>query len=84
MLTVEIKVNGRVIATASACNISDLAEVSDYFCTWTEEGSAVTGEDTDYGKFQISGHRRRQSVWALAAKIVVAVLGAKTGQGGKR
>jgi hypothetical protein len=80
MLTVEVKLNGRVIALASARNISDLAEVSDYVCTWTEEGSEVTGEETDYGKFQIKGHRRRQSVWALVAKIVLAVLGAKTGE----
>jgi hypothetical protein len=82
MLTVEVKVNGRVIATASARNISDLSEVSNYFCTWTEEGSEETGEESEYGKFQINGHRRRQSVWALVAKIVVRVLGAKTGQGG--
>lgn len=81
MLTIEVKINGRVIATASARNISNLAEVSDYFCTWTEEGSGEAGEETDYGKFQVSDHRRRQSVWALVAKIVVAVLGAKTGQG---
>lgn len=81
MLTVEVKVNGRVIATASARNISDLAEVSTYFCTWTEEGSGETGEAQDYGKFQISDHRRRQSVWALVAKVVVAVLAAKTAQG---
>jgi hypothetical protein len=80
MLTVEVKLNGRVIATASARNISGLAEVSDYYCTWVEEGSPETGEEGDYGKFQIDGHRRCQSVWALVAKIVVAILGAKTGQ----
>lgn len=85
MLTIEVKPNGTVIANASARNISDLAEVSDYFVTWNESAAPEMNIAEDYGKFQITGHRRNQTVWALVAKVVVRVLGAMSGdREGKR
>ncbi len=71
MLTVEVKINGRLIATAQARNLSDLADVSDY----PEAPSAVAGHTGLYLYNKISGHNRRQSSWALVRKI--AALAAK-------
>ena len=79
MLTIEVKLNGEVIAYASASNISNLAEVSDYFVVWNEREAPEMNIAEDYGKFQINGHRRNQSAWALVAKVVVRVLGAMSG-----
>ncbi len=80
MLTIEVKLNGEVIAQAAARNISDLAEVSEYFVTWSEEACPELGIEADYSKFVIEGHRRRQTAWALVAKVVMRILGQMTGQ----
>jgi hypothetical protein len=80
MLTIQVKVNGRVIAMASVRNISDLADASDYLVCWNETGCAETGVEDDYNKFTIKDHRRRQSAWALVAKVVCGILGQMTGQ----
>lgn len=75
MLTIEIKLNGRVVAEAAIENISDLAEVSDYRGRWAEHACPELGIEASTGAFRIRGHRRRQSAWALAAKAVEQVLG---------
>lgn len=79
MLTIEVKLNGRLIAEASVRNISDLAEDSDYRVTWNESEAPEMNIPWDQGKFHITGHRRNQSAWALVAKVVVRVLGAMSG-----
>lgn len=84
MLTVEVKLNGEVIALASARNITDLAEVSDYLVTWNEGKGDELNIPDNYGTFIVKGHSRRQTAWALVAKVVVRILGQMTGDpGGK-
>ncbi len=75
MLTIEIKLNGEPIGSATVSNISDLAEVSDYYVQWSETAEPDLGIPESAGSFLIRGHRRRQTVWALAAKVVIHVLG---------
>ena len=80
MLTIEVKLNGVVIAQAAARNVSGLAEVSDYHVTWHEDACPELGIEEDYHKFTIQGHRRRQTAWALVAKVVMRILGQMTGE----
>lgn len=69
MLTITVSVRGRVIAEATATNMSDLADVSDY------EIRVIEGEDVKLGiqhldvRSQIKDHRRKSSVWYLVGKI---------------
>lgn len=77
MLTVEVKLNGRVIAEAWLQNQSQLADASDYLLTWTEQGEGTLAIPDDSGRMVIEGHRRRQTVWALVAKAAAAILGQK-------
>lgn len=74
MLTIEVKLNGKVIANAELTNLSGLADLSDYELKWTEAGSADLGIDDVCGQATITAHRRRQSAWALVAKAVVFIL----------
>lgn len=69
MLTIEIKINGRLVATASARNDSDLADISDYEIAYGERPSGSNGELDWNAHGRIEGHDRRQSVWALVHKI---------------
>lgn len=80
MLTVEVKLNGVLIAQAAARNISALADVSDYLVTWNEAACPDLGIKQDFSKFMITGHRRRQTAWALVAKVVMRILGQMTGE----
>lgn len=77
MLTIEVKLNGRVIAEAWLQNQSQLADVSDYSLTWTEQGEGTLAIPDGSGRMVIEGHRRRQTVWALVAKAAAAILGQK-------
>lgn len=74
MLTIDIRLNGQIIATAGITNVSDLADVSDYQLRWSENGNPELGIARLQGLAAIKGHRRRQSVWALVAKATVAIL----------
>lgn len=73
-MTIEIRLNGRIVAEAVIQNITDLKEVSDYRCRWSELACPELAIDPNAGAFVIRGHRRRQSAWALAAKAVEQVL----------
>lgn len=70
MLTIEIKLNGRLIAGANILNGSALADVSNYAVEAVEKASPVTGHEVDFhSTFLVTEHPRRQSVWALVAKV---------------
>lgn len=75
MLTVEIKINGLKVAAAHVRDLSALDDISDYDVTWAEGGSPDLGVPGAEGRFHIAAHRRRQTVWALAAKVVQGILG---------
>jgi hypothetical protein len=64
-----------LIATAKLVNQSNLAEVSDYSVVWSEQSEANLRITADQGRALITGHRRRQTVWALVAKACAAILG---------
>ena len=69
MLTIELKINGRLIAFAEAKNVSDLADVSDYQVkAWTTGCEAVNSPEGQH-VFKIYKHRRKQSPWALVRKV---------------
>lgn len=74
MLSVDIKLNGKIIATAGITNVSELAEVSDYQLRWSENRNPELCIPQTQGLALIKGHRRRQSVWVLVAKAVVIIL----------
>lgn len=69
MLTVEVRINDRLVARAVAVNVSDLAEVSDYGIAFSEEESALTGLPAWKAEAAVRQHARRQSVWELVYKI---------------
>ena len=73
-LTVTIAVNGRPIAQAMAHNVSDLSDVSTYIVGANETSSGVTGSPARKAMFEIHGHDRRQSAWALVEKIAAGFL----------
>lgn len=75
MLTIDIKLNGEIIAQARLANLSQLAEVSDYQLAWMERAEPSLGITPSTGSAVIKGHRRRQTVWALASRAVLAILG---------
>lgn len=75
MLTVEIKLNGEVIAKADILNMTDLSEVSDYRVRWVECANDSLNIPFAIGTCRIEGHRRRQSVWVLIAKASERILG---------
>ena len=73
MLAIEININGKVIARASARNISDLADISDYDIRCISEPSPITGKPRQMHIFNIEGHDRNQSAWALVAKMAAEI-----------
>ena len=77
MLTIEVKLNGQLVAEAAIQNTTDLAALSDYRCRWHERGEPDLGISPAGGAFVITGHRRRQTVWALVARAAAAILGQK-------
>ena len=84
MLTVEIKLNGKVVGEAQIRNVTALAEVSTYDVVWAESAAPDLGVPLSSGGFLISGHRRRQSAWALVAKVVGGILGEMVAQAERR
>lgn len=74
MLTVEVKLNGELVAHAGLLNVSDLADLSDYEVHWAESSCPELGIEGAGGTFTITAHRRRQTAWALVAKAVAGIL----------
>lgn len=77
-LRIHIEVNGRVVGRAVVCNVSDLADISDYDVFWSEEPSVITGQPERAGTETIKGHERRRSVWALVEKVAAIAKGAQS------
>lgn len=69
MLTIEIKINGRLIGQAEITNRSGLADQSDYFCSASSEASEVAQLPGCHHTFYVRDHARKQSAWALVAKV---------------
>lgn len=69
MLTIEIRINERLIARARAANVSGLAPSSNYACIAISEASTLTGAPFRRHEFDIAGHERVQTAWALVRKI---------------
>lgn len=80
MLTIEIKLNGRIVAEAELTNRSGLAPQSDYGLRWIEYGDNELGIAADKGRVVIERHRRAQTVWALVTKACLAILQHKIGE----
>jgi hypothetical protein len=64
------KDNRTLIAESVAHNVSDLADTSDYKFTTTEFGNLSLGIVPSLIKSEIKGHKRKQSVWSLVAKMI--------------
>ena len=77
MLTIEVKLNGRLIGFAKLVNQTNLAEISDYSLEWSEAGGDFLLDGKAAGRTVITGHRRNSGAWALVAKAVAAILGQK-------
>lgn len=69
MFEVILKVNGQVVAHATALNKSDLADQSNYEVEGHCLGYAKIGTSNFNFKGEINNHYRRQSSWALVEKI---------------
>ena len=74
MLTVEIKLNGKLIAGATAANVSELAAVSNYTVEAVEAASEETGLLDFHRNFTVQNHKRRQSVWELVHRIALKAM----------
>ncbi len=78
MLTIEVKLNGRLIGYAKLVKRSNLAEISNYSLDWSEAGGDFLLEGKSAGRAIIEGHRRKSGAWALVAKAAAAILRQKT------
>jgi hypothetical protein len=77
VLTIEIKMNGRIVAEAELTDRAELAMESDYALRWVEYGDDGLGIAVDRGRFLIERHRRPRSVWALVTKACLVILNQK-------
>ena len=78
MMQVVVYINGREIAQATAMNVSNLADVSDYLCEGDESPSQITPGFSSRD-FRIDGHNRKQTCWALVAKMATHLTSALRG-----
>ena len=69
MMTIEVKINGRLIAAAKVMNVGTLHGLTDYTVSVGETASDQTGLGDYSAQHTINAHRRRQSVWALIEKV---------------
>lgn len=69
MLRVIVFVNQTPVAKATAGNVSDLAEISDYEVRATEIGALHLNIPAKDVTGRIGGHPRKTSVWHLVQKI---------------
>ena len=73
MMTIEIKINGRLVAGAIVHNQTDLEDVSDYDVrgwsgAWSQMPKALRSE------FIVAGHKRAAGPWELARRIAEAIV----------
>jgi hypothetical protein len=59
-----------LVAESIAHNVSDLADTSDYKVTTVEYGNLALGIVPSVMVSEIKGHKRKQSVWNLVAKMI--------------
>jgi hypothetical protein len=70
MLQIEIRINDCFVAFANVENLSALADLSDYSLEARTEPNPLTGADAVmHPKIFVGDHPRRQSVWALVARV---------------
>jgi hypothetical protein len=62
----------RTIATMRIANVSNLADISNYRIEATEGRNPPAGTPHRSASCEVTGHDRRQSVWALVAKAAEA------------
>lgn len=75
MLTIEIKVNGKLIGGAQIENTTALSDTSDYRVLAVEKAEPMLGIDSDMREtFPIADHIRCQTVWALVSKVATEAL----------
>lgn len=75
MLTITVSVDDKIIATATASNISDLAKISDYSVETHERGYPPLNIPERKRGGLVRGHQRDTSVWHLVRKIAVLAVG---------
>lgn len=61
--------NRKLVAQSVAHNVSDLQGVSDYEWSSEEFGEPALNIPRSEASGRINGHARKQSVWALVARI---------------
>jgi hypothetical protein len=59
----------RTIGSMRIVNLSNLADTSDYSVEVTEAANRLTGAPSWNGNCVVLAHDRRQSVWALMARV---------------
>ncbi len=69
MLRVVVFVNRTPVAQATAGNLSELADISNYKVRATEKGAPHLDIPASDVSGEILGHARRTSVWHLVRKI---------------
>ena len=69
MMTIEVRINGRFVASAVAVNQSNLDPVSDYVFRAEETSHPVSGKNSRTIDSNIKNHNRSDSVWSLVEKI---------------
>lgn len=74
MLRVLVFVNQTPVAEATAGNLSDLAEISDYEVRVTESGALHLDIPAKDVTGRIEGHPRKTSVWHLVQKIATLAI----------
>jgi hypothetical protein len=73
MLTIEIKVNGNLIALARVQNVTNLTPRSDYVVRAKESREYNLGIPAKEKDFVIHDHDRAQSVWELVERVATAM-----------
>ncbi len=74
MLKVVVYVNSSPVAEATAVNVSNLADISNYKVQVREQGAPNLGIEPCDVEGRITGHNRRTSVWGLVSKIAQLVV----------
>ena len=73
MMSIEIRINGRLVAGAIVHNQTDLEDVSDYDVrgwsgSWSQMPAALSRQ------FTVTGHKRAAGPWELARRIAEAIV----------